>query len=120
MYRWDAEYGIPLGTPHVLKGELVTGRYSPDGRHLVVASGEGGGWILPHHPAPVRPPPWLAELAEAVVGERILENGSTQLVGVEEFLDFRRRLAEWPADGPEGELVRRFGLFRSDGQNNSK
>jgi WD40 repeat protein/serine/threonine protein kinase len=104
---WEAATGLPL-CGWIRNGpSLKRARLSPDGRHALSA-GEGGTvrvWpvLLCSLPAP----PWLPDLAEAVAGRRLREDGVPESVPVERWKtlsaslgplaggDFYARWARW-------------------------
>jgi WD40 repeat protein len=71
---WDAETGAPLGDPIKHDDIVWEARFSSDGKRLVTVSGnQARVWDV--GPRSVPAPPWLAELAEAMSGERLNAQG---------------------------------------------
>lgn len=68
---WDARTGLPLGEPLRHDDWVTYATFSPDGRWVVTTSCDGTAriWEVPMASEPA--PPWLAELAEAVGGQRL-------------------------------------------------
>jgi WD40 repeat protein len=70
--------------------EVQSACFSPDSRHVVIASWDGTVriWEAPQFKLPI--PAGLPALAEAVVGHRLNEEGSLEFVPVTELLKMKR------------------------------
>jgi WD40 repeat protein/tetratricopeptide (TPR) repeat protein len=90
---WDASTGQPLTDPLRHGGAIDAAQFSPDGKWVATAvNGDNDRfWEVPIVMPPVLP--WLAELAEAVAGQRINEKGISEAVPVSELFRLRRQLA---------------------------
>lgn len=94
---WDTASGLPLsetlpgGQRSTASIHHVT--FSPDGQ-LVAAALDSGEVLLFEVPAPPVPAaPWLAQLAEAVAGQRLDSNDNFEAVSPKELLDLRQQIA---------------------------
>jgi len=90
---WDSRTGQPASDALRSGGEPVSSaRFSPDGRQLVSVplNGTVRIWEAPQFTLPI--PPWLAALAEAVVGHRLTEGGSLEVVPARAYLEMKRQL----------------------------
>jgi WD40 repeat protein len=90
---WDCRTGQPLSEPLRGDAEPVSSAYfSPDGLHVVSAplNGTLRIWEAPHFGLPI--PAWLPALAEAVVGQRLTDQGGLEIVPVAALLDIKRRV----------------------------
>ena len=103
---WDGKTGHPLTEPLPHYGKVVAAEFSPDGQRILTASEDGTAslWDVPEAPLP--PPAWLAELAEALTGRRWEASGAfstvagTELIELGEGLknagdDFYSRWGRW-------------------------
>jgi hypothetical protein len=77
---WNGRTGLPLSDPLNHERWVYGAQFSPDGQRVVTASDrkEALVWEVPSAPVPV--PEWLPELAEAVGGQRLNDQGSLQHV----------------------------------------
>src|SRR5205814_7405037 len=78
---------------------LSSARFSPDGRQVVSTPHDGTAriWDVPRFTMPI--PAWLPALTEAVVGHRLTEEGSLEVVPVGRLFELKRRLeSEFSAD----------------------
>ncbi len=91
---WDANTGHPLGEPLRHGGRVTYAEFSPDGQHIVTSSWDDHVRVWPVVQAPVPVPAWLPDLAEALAGQRILENDVNEVVPVEKLFQLRRQLQE--------------------------
>jgi dipeptidyl aminopeptidase/acylaminoacyl peptidase len=75
---WDAHTGLSLSDPLNHERWVFGAQFSPDGQRVVTASDrkEALVWEVPSAPVPV--PEWLPELAEAVGGRRLNDQGSLE------------------------------------------
>jgi eukaryotic-like serine/threonine-protein kinase len=87
---WDAETGKPLSEPLRHESSVSSARFSPDGSRLVTTSNRTRVWDLRFGSAPV--PPWLPQLAVAVVGKRLTEAAIVEPVASAEFLRLKEEL----------------------------
>jgi hypothetical protein len=94
---WDARTAEPLSEPFRHQGWfgwVSCAHFSPDGKWVITASSENSGqlWEAPMAPLPVAR--WLAELAEAIAGQRLNAQGAFEPVPWEELFRIKRQLAE--------------------------
>ena len=90
---WDAASGLPLnGWVHNGRS-LKRARLRPDGRQALSAAVDGTVRVWPVVVAPQPAPDWLAQLAEAVAGRRLLEEGTTEAVRSEKLRALRSDLS---------------------------
>jgi WD40 repeat protein/serine/threonine protein kinase len=90
---WDCRSGQPVSEP--LRGDAApvsSAYFSPDGLHVVSAplNGTVRIWETPHFCLPI--PAWLPALAEAVVGQRLTEEGGLEIVPVARLFEIKRRV----------------------------
>jgi WD40 repeat protein len=83
---WNALTGQPISEPFEEEDEVRMAEFSPDGDSIVTApSGNRAHvWEVPSAPMPA--PLWLADLAEAVAGERITTEAVSKSVSASELL----------------------------------
>jgi WD40 repeat protein len=96
---WDCRTGQPLSEP--LRGDTApvsSAYFSPDGLHVLSAplNGTVRIWETPRFRLPI--PAWLPALAEAVVGQRLTEEGSLDIVPVAALLEIKRRVQSGSSD----------------------
>jgi WD40 repeat protein/serine/threonine protein kinase len=96
---WDARTGHVLSEPLRHKAAVTYAEFSPDGTRVLTCSRDGTAKIWPLLAAPVPVPIWLPELAEALAGERMDEENSSQPVSVEALYRLRQQLTAKPAVG---------------------
>ncbi len=77
---WDVRTGRQLSEEFRHEGGVVEACFSPDGRHILTAGSDGLIQIQEWIEAPEDPPAWLPDLAEAVGGYRLTENGVAELL----------------------------------------
>jgi len=90
---WDAHTGYPVWEPLQHEDGLTSGQCSPGGKRIVTASVDGVAklWTLE---TPTEPPPaWLAELAEAIGGQRFTSNNIPEPVSTSELLRLKHRIS---------------------------
>ena len=108
---WDAETGQELADPLVLNSLLVRAAFSPQGQRLAVGGTGGAFWLVdPPIPDGEPVPGWALDLAEALVGTRILADGSLQRVSPAELSQFRRSLRSVTSPPGWAAIARRFAL----------
>ncbi len=112
LWRWDSEYGIPLGKPLRLSDrKLVRAKFAPDGHTMAVAAISGDVWTI-SEPFPSGPTPaWLPDLAEGVAGTRIHPDGSIERILPEQTLAFRELLTRLPTDQSWRNWVDKFAVI---------
>src|SRR5204862_462419 len=83
---WDAGTGLTLGEPLKHGDDVSSAQFSPDGQRVVTASDDNTArlWHVPTSPLPI--PRWLLQLAEAVVGQRLNDQGIIEVVSGAEFV----------------------------------
>jgi WD40 repeat protein len=72
---WDVGTGQPLTDPLPDSGFVHAARFSPDGERVIAASSNGTARIWDLAPGPNRCPPWLLQLAEAICGKVLNQQG---------------------------------------------
>jgi hypothetical protein len=96
---WDVQTGHPLTEPLEHTHFLTACGFSPDGRTVFTASLDGTAKIwdtaFPTEPAPA----WLAELAEAMGGQRFDARGIPEPVGASELQKLRHGPGATEGDG---------------------
>jgi hypothetical protein len=70
--------------------------FSPDGDSIVTVSGGNQAHVWEVPSAPMPPPLWLADLAEALVGQRITSEGVSKSVSPSELLRLKHELTTVP------------------------
>jgi WD40 repeat protein/predicted Ser/Thr protein kinase len=76
---WDAATGHPVTDALRHEGDVTSARWSPDGRTIATASNDRTARLWPVDFLMVAPaPPWLAELAETVAGQRLDGAGNAE------------------------------------------
>lgn len=86
---WHAASGLPLSSVFHHSGAIHSLEFDPKGRWLLVGSKEGDPVIYEVlRPSPDAPE-WLPELAEAIAGMRIAEDGKVQRTSLEMIFDLR-------------------------------
>jgi WD40 repeat protein len=91
-FLWDVRTGLPLGEPLRHDDWVTYVAFSPDGRWVVTTSCDRTAkiWEVPMATSPA--PSWLADLAEAVGGQRIDEEGVRRVVPLDDLWELRNRL----------------------------
>ena len=104
---WDVTTGHLLSEPLRHRARVMYAEFSPNGCWVITASDDGTAkiWELPILSS--SPPPWLADWAEAVAGQRIDERNANQSVPFEEL----RRLREGLKRASEADEAVRWGRW---------
>jgi hypothetical protein len=105
---WDARGGQAWSEPLAHGGELTSVQFSPDGSWLLTASKDGTARIWEVHRAPAPAPPWLADLAEAIAGQRLDDKRHSQGIPPEQLLEVIERIMRNPANDPYARWARWF------------
>jgi WD40 repeat protein len=111
---WDCRTGQPVSDPLRTDDEAISSaRFSPDGRQVVSAplNGTVRIWETPPFTLPI--PAWLPALTEAVVGHRLNEEGSLEIVPVGKLFELRRSLESNPSADAFHRWARWFFADRS-------
>ena len=98
---WDVQSGQPLTEPMKHNLTVNSAQFSPDGKRIVTASGDGTARVWDVAPSGTRFPGWLLELAEAVSGKRLNKQGVlevTQGDPAEVIARIRRQLDQVPGN----------------------
>ncbi len=111
---WDAQTGRPVAEPFRHGGRVYSVRFSRDGRHLLTASASGSVtlWDIPP-PArtDIRVAKAVAELAEAILGQRVDDEGALERVSHDHLVEVKKRIAELP---PETDCSRWLSWILAD------
>jgi len=95
---WDGASGLLL-SGWVRNGpSLKRTHLSPDGRWALSAAEDGTVRVWPVLFAPLPAPAWLPELAEALAGRRLRDDGTLEQVPAERWLALNKSLATGTAD----------------------
>ena len=95
---WEASTGLPL-SGWIRNGiSLKRARFSPDGRRALSAADSGTVRVWPILMCPLPAPAWLPELAEAVAGRRLREDGVPESVPVERWATLSAALCSLSSD----------------------
>jgi hypothetical protein len=88
---WDAATGHPLTEPFRHGAAVHYAEFSLEGDRIVTASADHTArvWGVPSSPGAA--PAWLAELAEALAGQRIDERDISFVVPAEKLFELRKR-----------------------------
>jgi len=95
---WDAASGLPLSGWVKNGPSLKRTHLSPDGRWALSAAEDGTVRVWPVLVAPLPAPAWLPELAEALAGRRLRDDGTLEPVPAERWLALNKSLAASTAD----------------------
>jgi WD40 repeat protein/serine/threonine protein kinase len=95
---WEAATGLPMSGWIRNGPSLKRARLSPDGRHALSAGDGGTVRVWPVLLCPLPAPPWLPELAEAVAGRRLREDGVPESVPVERWKTLSASLGSLAGD----------------------
>ena len=99
---WDAQTGQPLTEPFRHGAKVCSAQFSPDGRQIVTASMDHTARVWDIGLAPSRCPAWLLQLAEALSGSRLSQQGlleRTSLDRAATIAQLRDFLAKQPDHG---------------------
>jgi WD40 repeat protein len=97
---WDAQTGQALSEPLAHAAEVWSALFSPDGRWVVTALADGTARIWEVLQASPPAPGWLAELAEAVAGQRLNARRVSEPVSASDFGRLKRELSARPGADP--------------------
>jgi len=109
---WDAASGLPLSGWVKNGATLKRTHLSPDGKWALSAAEAGTARVWPVLPAALPVPAWLPELAEALAGRRLRDDGALEQVPVERCLTLTKSLAANTADDFYGRWARWFLVER--------
>jgi WD40 repeat protein len=102
---WDTRTGQPISEPLQHDGWVVSAEFSPDGQRLLTVSGGPVRiWELPTVPLPV--PSWVMDLAEAVSGNRLDNQGVLQLVPFADLQALKTQVQESVETDPWSRLAK--------------
>lgn len=104
---WDAVTGSSLTDAINLGRDVTRGCMDPLQKRFGIGSGSRFYTFEPFLPQSTAPL-WVAELAEALAGYRIAEDGSIKKVTTEDFIRLRKRLAALADNSEWSELASRF------------
>lgn len=89
---WDATSGVALNDGFKHSSEIISAAFSPDGELLMVVPKKGDVTVY-ELLAPVYPAPsWLADLGEAVAGQRLSPGGKLERTSPRKFFELRREM----------------------------
>jgi WD40 repeat protein/serine/threonine protein kinase len=112
---WDAQTGLPLTEPLQHRDAGVSAQFGPDGKWIVTAEGrptvapeqtaakDHAAFVWDVAPVPAVYPDWLAELVEAISGQKVNPQSTleeTKLDCAETLKQIRKRLSREPDDDP--------------------
>jgi WD40 repeat protein len=109
---WDAESGLPMSNWFRSRISLKCALFSPDGRHIITASRDHTVKLWSVVVAPTHSPSWLPELAQAIAGRRLEDDGSIHPVPFAAYQALRDQLATLADDGFYSRWARWFFLGR--------
>jgi WD40 repeat protein len=90
---WDSRTGLPTSEPFKHSRPVKSAAFGAQRHQITVVLNDNTTWLWEVPMASARVPGWLAELAEAVAGQRLSENGISQPVGLAQLLALTRKLA---------------------------
>jgi WD40 repeat protein len=90
---WDARTGLALSEPLRHGARVNHAAFSPAGDAVLTASEDGTARLWPFFRVDGRAPEWLAELAEALGGQRLNADGQLEPVGLDKLVGLRARLS---------------------------
>jgi eukaryotic-like serine/threonine-protein kinase len=110
---WDALTGRPLGEPLPHYKGVRQAHISANQQWLITAAPQGHLWEIPLAPAPA--PRWLGNLAEAVAGLRLTDDGFEEITDDRELFELKRQLQAGtvPVQDSYGHWLRWFFADRS-------
>lgn len=117
---WDARTGQPLTESFRHEGRLLMAQFSPDGQRVVTACENKTAriWETPAVPSPS--PGWLADLAEAVAGLRLNQQGIVESTSWLELPKLKQRIEDTPANDFYTAWAKWFLADRAKGVHGSK
>jgi len=86
---WDKETGLAISEAFTHDDRVNTVEFSPNGKHLLTASSDGTARIWPLLSVNEVAPLWLMELAEALGGQRMNDEGKLETVPIDKVLEIR-------------------------------
>src|SRR5262249_7549321 len=92
---WDTLTGLPLSEPLVHEAPIYFAEFGHDGDCVLAISSLINAvciWEVPSVTGPA--PVWLAELAEAIAGQRINADGISEVAPVEELLRLKEQISQ--------------------------
>ncbi|HVV72592.1 MAG TPA: hypothetical protein VHI52_14015, partial [Verrucomicrobiae bacterium] len=95
---WETASGLPLGDWVTNGHSLKQIRFRPDGRQALSASVDGIVRVWPVVMTAGRAPNWLPDLAEAIAGRRLRDDGTGEPVPNERLQELRRNLTSEDGD----------------------
>lgn len=105
---WDPQTGIPLSPPLRHDKNVEDAAFSPDGRGILTCGFDMKARIWPLVQVNATPPSWLPELAEAVAGQRLPSELTTEGVPAESFLALKARFGNSPPEDEHADWLRWF------------
>ncbi len=96
---WQASSGLPLSGWVHNGTSLRRNRLSADGRMMLSLSGNGMLRLWPVIRAPLPAPSWLPDVAEALSGHRLREDGASEIVPTERWDALKVSLCSQEGDG---------------------
>ncbi|PWU22029.1 MAG: hypothetical protein C5B50_00285 [Verrucomicrobia bacterium] len=109
---WEASSGLPL-SGWVHNGDSLNCTHlSPDGRMALSVDHNGNLRLWPVVRAPLPAPAWLPELAEALAGRRLRDDGSPELLPAERWESLNASLSSQQGDGFYARWARWFSVER--------
>ena len=106
---WDVRTGRALSEPFRHETGVQSACFSPDGKHIMIAGRDGRVAFHDWLEIEDQPPAWLPELAEAVGGYRLTENGVAEFL--EDAAQILIRLRETLTHGTASDSVARWGQW---------
>jgi WD40 repeat protein/serine/threonine protein kinase len=105
---WDVATGLKLADPFRHSGWVVSARFSADGRQAITASLDQAAriWEVPCATSPI--PSWLADVAEALAGQRLNASRIPEPVASTEYAQIKERLAKSSDTSPLAHWVNQF------------
>jgi WD40 repeat protein len=105
---WDTASGLQVSEPLRHGGKVNSAEFSSDGRWLLTASADGRARLWEVLSMPVAAPVWLADLAEALAGQRINAEGGIEPVAAERLVDIKRTATSGDSTNPFTQWARWF------------
>jgi WD40 repeat protein/tetratricopeptide (TPR) repeat protein len=103
---WDADTGQWVAEPLPQSSGVICVEFSPDGRWIATGTRRGSARLVEVIEAPSPVPAWLAELAEAMAGQRFTVQNQSEPVPVEALFQLRQRIVQDSAAGTLGSWAR--------------